>query len=104
MGGGSQSGLRFGLLGPPVLYDGHGGAGVRVVGSRKQRVLLAAPLLETGRVVSAETLKDALWGSTPPASAKGSLHKHVSPLRRRLDRPHPPRGLGPRCLLRGAAG
>ncbi|MFJ8786631.1 BTAD domain-containing putative transcriptional regulator [Streptomyces sp. NPDC102476] len=104
MGGGSQSGLRFGLLGPPVLYDGHGGAGVRVVGSRKQRILLAALLLEAGRVVSAETLKDALWGSTPPASAKASLHNHVSRLRRLLDDPDRLRAMAPGYLLRVAPG
>ncbi|MCX5255453.1 tetratricopeptide repeat protein [Streptomyces canus] len=104
MGRGSQSGLRFGLLGPPILYDGHGGAGVRVVGSRKQRILLAALLLEAGRVVSAETLKDALWGGTPPASAKASLHNHVSRLRRLLDDPERLQAMAPGYLLRVAPG
>ncbi|MGX1476459.1 UNVERIFIED_CONTAM: DNA-binding SARP family transcriptional activator/tetratricopeptide (TPR) repeat protein [Streptomyces canus] len=104
MGRGSQSGLRFGLLGPPILYDGQGGAGVRVVGSRKQRILLAALLLEAGRVVSAETLKDALWGGTPPASAKASLHNHVSRLRRLLDDPERLRAMAPGYLLRVAPG
>ncbi|MFF0086044.1 BTAD domain-containing putative transcriptional regulator [Streptomyces canus] len=104
MGRGSQSGLRFGLLGPPILYDGHGGAGVRVVGSRKQRILLAALLLEAGRVVSAEALKDALWGSTPPASAKASLHNHVSRLRRLLDDPERLQAMAPGYLLRVAPG
>ncbi|MFL6001135.1 MAG: BTAD domain-containing putative transcriptional regulator [Streptomyces sp.] len=104
MGRGSQSGLRFGLLGPPILYDDHGGAGVRVVGSRKQRILLAALLLEAGRVVSAEALKDALWGSTPPASAKASLHNHVSRLRRLLDDPDRLRAMAPGYLLRVAPG
>ncbi|WP_328977606.1 AfsR/SARP family transcriptional regulator [Streptomyces canus] len=104
MGRGSQSGLRFGLLGPPILYDGQGGAGVRVVGSRKQRILLAALLLEAGRVVSAEALKDALWGSTPPASAKASLHNHVSRLRRLLDDPERLQAMAPGYLLRVAPG
>lgn len=104
MGRGSQSGLRFGLLGPPILYDGHGGAGVRVVGSRKQRILLAALLLEAGRVVSAEALQDALWGSTPPASAKASLHNHVSRLRRLLDDPERLQAMAPGYLLRVAPG
>ncbi|MFI6441464.1 BTAD domain-containing putative transcriptional regulator [Streptomyces sp. NPDC050759] len=102
MGRGSQSGLRFGLLGPPILYDGHGG--VRVVGSRKQRILLAALLLEAGRVVSAEALKDALWGGTPPASAKASLHNHVSRLRRLLDDPERLQAMAPGYLLRVAPG
>ncbi|MDH6549680.1 DNA-binding SARP family transcriptional activator/tetratricopeptide (TPR) repeat protein [Streptomyces sp. SAI-133] len=104
MGRGSQSGLRFGLLGPPVLYDGRGGAGVRVVGSRKQRILLAALLLEAGRVVSTKSLKEALWGSTPPASAKASLHNHVSRLRRLLDDPERLQAVAPGYLLRVAPG
>ncbi|WP_284433865.1 BTAD domain-containing putative transcriptional regulator, partial [Streptomyces sp. TUS-ST3] len=104
MGRGSQSGLRFGLLGPPVLYDGHGGAGVRVVGSRKQRILLAALLLEAGRVVSTKSLKEALWGSAPPASAKASLHNHVSRLRRLLDDPERLQAVAPGYLLRVAPG
>ncbi|WP_424883271.1 BTAD domain-containing putative transcriptional regulator [Streptomyces sp. SLBN-8D4] len=118
MGRGSQSGLRFGLLGPPVLYAGHDGrdgrdgpghegrdgAGVRVVGSRKQRILLAALLLEAGRVVSTKSLKEALWGSTPPASAKASLHNHVSRLRRQLDDPERLQAVAPGYLLRVAPG
>ncbi|MFF1305102.1 BTAD domain-containing putative transcriptional regulator [Streptomyces sp. NPDC058307] len=104
MGRGSQSGLRFGLLGPPILYDGQGGAGVRVVGSRKQRILLAALLLEAGRVVSTHSLKEALWGSTPPASAKASLHNHVSRLRRLLDDPERLQAVAPGYLLRVAPG
>ncbi|CAM5578951.1 AfsR/SARP family transcriptional regulator [Streptomyces griseorubiginosus] len=113
MGRGSQSGLRFALLGPPILYDGHdahdghgghGGAGVRVVGSRKQRILLAALLLEAGRVVSTKSLKEALWGSTPPASAKASLHNHVSRLRRLLDDPERLQAVAPGYLLRVAPG
>ncbi|MEU1476231.1 BTAD domain-containing putative transcriptional regulator [Streptomyces sp. NPDC005760] len=104
MGRGSQSGLRFGLLGPPILYDGRGGAGVRVVGSRKQRILLAALLLEAGRVVSTKSLKEALWGSTPPASAKASLHNHVSRLRRLLDDPERLQAVAPGYLLRVAPG
>ncbi|WP_028808487.1 BTAD domain-containing putative transcriptional regulator [Streptomyces canus] len=118
MGRGSQSGLRFGLLGPPILYDGHAGheghegqgyeghdgARVRVVGSRKQRILLAALLLEAGRVVSTKSLKEALWGSTPPASAKASLHNHVSRLRRQLDDPERLQAVAPGYLLRVAPG
>ena len=102
---GSQSGLRFGLLGTPILYDGQGGAGgARAVGSRKLRILLAALLLEAGRVVSAESLKDALWGSAPPASAQASLHNHVSRLRRLLDDPERLRAVAPGYLLRVAPG
>ncbi|MEU3860492.1 BTAD domain-containing putative transcriptional regulator [Streptomyces sp. NPDC028722] len=121
--------LRFGLLGPPVLYDrppdgmpdaassgfresGPADApahpafpddadhGVRAIGSPKVRALLAALLLEPGRVVSVQSLKDALWGGAPPVSAKASLHNHVTRLRRLLDDPERLRAVPPGYLLR----
>ncbi|MGW6291422.1 BTAD domain-containing putative transcriptional regulator [Streptomyces sp. NPDC055058] len=82
--------LRFGLLGAPVLYQQPRGAAaptVQAVGSPKLRALLAALLLDTGRVVSVGALKDVLWGGTPPPSAQPSLHNHVARLRRLLDVP-----------------
>ena len=36
----------------------------------KQRILLAALLLNANRVVSADELADALWESAPPVSAR----------------------------------
>ncbi len=124
--------LRFGLLGPLVLYDrptyetpydavpatpGHATPGhaaphhpvpgegtpdtaARAIGSPKVRALLAALLLEPGRVVSVESLKDALWGGAPPASAQASLHNHVTRLRRLLDDPERLRSVPPGYLLR----
>jgi DNA-binding SARP family transcriptional activator/tetratricopeptide (TPR) repeat protein len=111
--------LRFGLLGPPVLYDrppygiSHNPPGppeqaaddtpdngVRAIGSPKVRTLLAALLLESGRVVSVESLKDALWGGAPPVSAQASLHNHVTRLRRLLDDPERLRAVPPGYLLR----
>ncbi|MEU8692575.1 BTAD domain-containing putative transcriptional regulator [Streptomyces sp. NPDC048665] len=120
-----RCGLRFGLLGPPVLYDrppyetahepssyetpgGLSGeafddvpdSGVRAIGSPKVRALLAALLLEGGRVVSVESLKDALWGGAPPVSAQASLHNHVTRLRRLLDDPERLRAVPPGYVLR----
>ncbi|MFM9550690.1 AfsR/SARP family transcriptional regulator [Streptomyces caniscabiei] len=106
-------GLRFGLLGPPVLYgtgdaddteasgsaEGFGG-GVRSVGSGKTRALFVALLLEPGRVVSVDTLKDVLWDAAPPPSAQASLHNHVTRLRRLLDDPERLRAIPPGYLLR----
>ncbi|MGW2824412.1 AfsR/SARP family transcriptional regulator, partial [Streptomyces sp. NPDC001443] len=101
--------LRFGLLGPPVLYDDcgtrddHDACGapdVRAVGSPKVRTLLAALLLEAGRVVPVGSLKDTLWGGAPPASAQASLHNHVTRLRRLLDDPERLRATPPGYLLR----
>ncbi|WP_031164989.1 AfsR/SARP family transcriptional regulator [Streptomyces durhamensis] len=125
-----RCGLRFGLLGPPVLYDrppfgistespgvlpdgpttdrpdGKDGADnrLRAIGSPKVRVLLAALLLEPGRVVSVESLKDALWGGAPPVSAQASLHNHVTRLRRLLDDPDRLRAVPPGYVLRIAHG
>ncbi|QLJ05692.1 winged helix-turn-helix domain-containing protein [Streptomyces sp. NEAU-sy36] len=105
--------LRFGLLGPPVLYDrppydtpGDPGSyevtegAVRPIGSPKMRALLAALLLEPGRVVSVESLTEALWGGAPPASARASLHNHVTRLRRLLDDADRLRSVPPGYLLR----
>ncbi|MFF8394227.1 BTAD domain-containing putative transcriptional regulator [Streptomyces sp. NPDC016172] len=82
--------MRFGLLGPPVLFhdvQGGGRGEARGIASPKSRVLLAALLLDAGRVVSVESLKDALWGGAPPVSAQASLHNHIARLRRLLDDP-----------------
>ncbi|MEV8552623.1 BTAD domain-containing putative transcriptional regulator [Streptomyces glaucescens] len=100
-----QGVMRFGLLGPPVLYQpatspGPHGAAVRAIRSPKARALLAALLLEPGRVVSVDSLKDALWGGDPPASAHASLHNHVTRLRRLLDDPDRLRAVPPGYVLR----
>ncbi|WP_405949725.1 tetratricopeptide repeat protein [Streptomyces prunicolor] len=111
--------LRFGLLGTPVLFKalGYGNSPGRddspgydnspgrddpshPIGSPKVRVLLAALLLEPGRVVSVDALKDALWGGSPPASAHASLHNHVTRLRRLLDDPERLRAVPPGYVLR----
>lgn len=99
---GLRSGLRFGLLGPTVVYDADGVP--RPVNSAKGRVLLTALLLEPGRVVSVEVLKDALWGGTPPASAHASLQNHVTRLRRILDDPDRLRSVPPGYQLRVSEG
>ncbi|MFF3910930.1 BTAD domain-containing putative transcriptional regulator [Streptomyces sp. NPDC001848] len=93
-------GLRFGLLGPLVVYGADGE--VRTIGSGKVRALLVALLLEPGRVVSVEALKDALWAGAPPASAQASLQNHVTRLRRLLgdDGPERLRAVPPGYLLR----
>ncbi|MFE0252127.1 BTAD domain-containing putative transcriptional regulator [Streptomyces sp. NPDC059010] len=142
-----RCGLRFGLLGPPVLYevstarsgsedgagqessegragqggsegrsgrggsyDGQGpgddsatdvpGCAVRTISSPKVRALLAALLLEGGRIISVESLTDVLWGGAPPASARASLHNHVARLRRLLDDPERLRAVPPGYVLR----
>nr|WP_308122469.1 BTAD domain-containing putative transcriptional regulator [Streptomyces sp. WAC04114] len=66
---------------------GVGWDAARAIASPKSRVLLAALLLDAGRAVSVEALKDALWGGEPPVSAQASLHNHIARLRRLLDDP-----------------
>ncbi|MEV0444525.1 BTAD domain-containing putative transcriptional regulator [Streptomyces spectabilis] len=94
--------LRFGLLGVPALYDADGEP--RPLRSPKARALLAALLLEPGRVVSADALKEALWGARPPASARASLQNHVTRLRRLLDDPARLHAVPPGYRLRVAEG
>jgi DNA-binding SARP family transcriptional activator len=74
----SDGALGFGVLGP-LLVDGRD-AGV----AGKQRVVLAALLLRANRVVSADTLIDALWDGAPPASARVTLQGYLRRLRRDL--------------------
>jgi DNA-binding SARP family transcriptional activator/tetratricopeptide (TPR) repeat protein len=50
----------------------------------QRRALLAYLLLHHGRTVSVSQLIDALWGSTPPATAKAQVFAAVSAVRRML--------------------
>jgi len=73
--------IEFSLLGPlSVRCDG-----VSVpVPRAKERALLAALLLNAGRMVPAATLVEVLWGTEPPPSASASLQNHMMRLRRSL--------------------
>ncbi|MGZ4380660.1 MAG: BTAD domain-containing putative transcriptional regulator [Gaiellaceae bacterium] len=72
--------VRFHLLGPlEAVVDGEP---VALPGG-KPRALLACLLLDPGRVVSVDTLAEALW-STPPASAHKVVQVYVSQLRKLL--------------------
>src|SRR5436190_4280816 len=73
--------MQFRLLGPVEVED----AGrPLVLGSAKQRALLAILLLNANEVVSRDRLIDELWGEQPPASASHSLEVYVSRLRKTL--------------------
>lgn len=50
----------------------------------KQRVLLATLLLSANQVVSLDELAEAMWGSTPPKSARSTLRNYVKCLRKSL--------------------
>ncbi|MFB9908899.1 AfsR/SARP family transcriptional regulator [Allokutzneria oryzae] len=73
--------VEFRLLGSlEVVVDGR----VVPVRAGKQRVVLAALLLQPGRTVSAIELVDALWGEDPPLTARNAVQTHVARLRRLL--------------------
>jgi DNA-binding SARP family transcriptional activator len=73
--------LEFGLLGPLAVRSD----GAEVALPRgKQRIVLAALLLNAGRVVSAGELAEALWGSVPVPSATVTIQNYVKRLRRAL--------------------
>ncbi|MEU0490220.1 BTAD domain-containing putative transcriptional regulator [Nocardiopsis sp. NPDC006139] len=85
--------MRFGVLGPLAVWDERGEP-VRVP-ELKVRLLLAALLIEPGRVVPADRLVDDLWGAELPADPTASLQTRASQLRRVLDAAEP----GGRALL-----
>ena len=73
--------MQFRLLGPLEVEDE---GRPLVLGSAKQRALLAILLLHANEVVSRDRLIDELWGEQPPASAPHSLEVYVSRLRKTL--------------------
>ncbi|MEO3746485.1 BTAD domain-containing putative transcriptional regulator [Plantactinospora sp. B5E13] len=81
MGTERSAGRRYRLLGPVAADEG---GEPLPLGGPKPRTILAALLLQAGRVVPEERLIDLTWGETWPATVRGQLHTYVSGLRRRL--------------------
>ncbi|GAA2387228.1 SARP family transcriptional regulator [Catellatospora methionotrophica] len=75
--------MEFRLLGPVSAYAGDEAV---PLGGAKPKALLAALLLEHGRVVSAHRLVDVLWGEDPPDTARALVQTYVSTLRRTFAR------------------
>jgi DNA-binding SARP family transcriptional activator/Tfp pilus assembly protein PilF len=75
--------IEFCLLGPLMVRCG--GALVPVPAG-KQRAVLAALLLNGGRVVSLDELAEVLWGPGPPPSARVAVQNYVMRLRKALGR------------------
>jgi DNA-binding SARP family transcriptional activator len=83
--------LSINVLGPIEITCDR--CSVKLAGQH-QRALLAALVLERGKVVSAEKLVDVLWSSDPPASARIKIQTHVSQVRRLIgDTPRTPDSL-----------
>lgn len=72
--------MRFRILGP---FEVLGTAGHLSLAPRP-RVVLAMLLLQSNEVVDVQRLVDAVWGSTPPSTAKEQIHICVSTIRRTL--------------------
>ncbi|WP_433534474.1 tetratricopeptide repeat protein [Micromonospora sp. CA-249363] len=73
--------VGYRLLGPVQVL-----AGARPVdpGPPRQRSVLAALLVDAGRVVEQAALVDRVWGEQAPADARGSLRAHVTRIRQVL--------------------
>jgi DNA-binding SARP family transcriptional activator len=87
--------VGFGVLGPLEMTVGDTPV---VLGSRKQRAVLAMLLINRNRVVSSEALVDAVWGQLARQEPRPSLHTYVSNLRRLLNNA----GLDGRTVLAAA--
>ena len=72
--------MRFRILGPLEVIGAIG----RLSFAPRQRIVLAMLLLEPNRVVAVERLVDAVWGATPPSTAKEQIQICVSAIRRTL--------------------
>jgi len=71
--------MRFRLLGPLEVLVGDDW---RAIGAPKWRSVLAALLIHSGQIVSADTLISEVWGDEPPARAANLVSIYVLRLRR----------------------
>jgi DNA-binding SARP family transcriptional activator/tetratricopeptide (TPR) repeat protein len=76
-----ETGIEFCLLGPLVVRRG---ALVVPVPQGNLRTVLAALLLNAGRIVFVDELTEALWADDPPPSARVTVQNHVMRLRKAL--------------------
>ncbi|MFI6817718.1 BTAD domain-containing putative transcriptional regulator [Nonomuraea sp. NPDC050328] len=72
--------MRFSLLGPVEVSIGEHTLG----GAPRHRAMLAYLLLHAGRTVSTDQLIEAMWGPTPPDTAKAQVQASVMAIRRML--------------------
>ncbi|MEV0151000.1 MULTISPECIES: BTAD domain-containing putative transcriptional regulator [unclassified Nonomuraea] len=72
--------MRFSLLGPvEVSAEGH-----VLGGAPRHRAMLAYLLLNVGSTVTTDRLIEAMWGPTPPETAKAQIQASVMAVRRML--------------------
>src|SRR5690349_17007519 len=90
--------VMVGLLGPVEI--GPAGGVMAPVAQPRLRVLLGLLSVVAGRLVTAESLVDGLWGEEWSPGREKNLHSQVSALRRRLEQAEP--GGGGRLARTGA--
>jgi DNA-binding SARP family transcriptional activator len=73
--------ISFGLLGPVIVRVNEDEFAVP---SGRQRVMLAAMLVDPGRTVPADEMADLVWDGNPPDGAADTLRTYVMRLRRAL--------------------
>lgn len=73
--------MEFRLLGPVEVARG---GGPLSLGGAKIRTLLAALLVEPGRIVPTDRLIDILWDDEPPSTGRALIQTYVSTLRRAI--------------------
>jgi predicted ATPase/DNA-binding SARP family transcriptional activator len=74
--------VEFRILGPLEVWAG---GRPLALGSAKQRSLLAALLLNAGKLVTSERLIEQLWGDAPPKAAGNALWVSIARLRNALE-------------------
>ena len=74
--------MQFRLLGPlQMVVDGE----TRSLSSPGEKAVLALLLLAAGRVLTRDTLVDALWGDDSPSNPANALQGRISRLRHALE-------------------
>ncbi|MEK8172560.1 AfsR/SARP family transcriptional regulator [Streptomyces sp. M19] len=66
----------------------------RLLGSAKERLVLAALAVDAGKPVTVDTLIHRVWDDAPPAKPRNSLHTYVARTRHRLRRVGAPESVG----------
>ncbi|MFE2557310.1 BTAD domain-containing putative transcriptional regulator [Streptomyces sp. NPDC059352] len=70
--------MRFRLLGPLEVV---GPGGPALITAERQRIILAVLLMEPNRIVPMGRLVDAVWGTSPPPTARAQIQICVSIVR-----------------------
>ena len=83
--------VRFRVLGP-IEYGG--GLAGSSLGGHRQRSLLAMLIARAGKVITADSLVEAIWGESAPSRPVSSIQTYVSNLRRVITEPIEHTGTG----------